>query len=260
MRLSNIQSLTEQRIMRITINRPECLNALNSHTLHELHHVIDQAASDHDVRVVVLTGAGEKAFVAGADIAEIRALNEKEAKQFTLLGQQLMLKIQNLGKPVIAAINGFALGGGCELALACTLRIASENALLGLPEIKLGLLPGFGGTQRLARIVGSGRAFELILSGTPINANKALNWGLFNQVVPLDQLATCVTKLAVQLANSAPLAIRGILNAVNSGIDLPLEDGLAIEVSEFLDILKTEDMQEGTSAFLDRRSAEFKGR
>ena len=168
-------------------------------------------------------------------------------------------EIQNLGKPVIAAINGYALGGGCELALACTLRIASENALIGLPEISLGIIPGFGGTQRLTRITGNGRSFEMMLSGKPITANKALDWGLFNQVVTAEQLPQSTDQLATQLAKSAPLAMRAILEAVHQGADLPLEDGLEIEKNEFIKICRTEDMREGTSAFLEKRKAIFKG-
>ena len=260
MNLSNIQIQTGERIMRITIDRPESLNALNTKTLEELSRVIDQAAADDEVRVVVITGAGDKAFIAGADIAEIQALDEDSVKEFGYLGHETLLKIQNLGKPVIAAVNGYALGGGCELALACTLRIASENSLIGLPEISLGIIPGFGGTQRLTRITGNGRSLEMMLSGKPIAAGKALDWGLFNQVVPHEKLAETTDKLAAQLANSAPLAMRGILDAVHRGANLPLEDGLAIEIDQFIKICRTEDMLEGTSAFLEKRRAVFKGR
>jgi enoyl-CoA hydratase len=167
--------------------------------------------------------------------------------------------IQNLGKPVIAAVNGFALGGGCELALACTLRIASDNAMIGLPEIKLGLLPGFGGTQRMTQVAGVGRALEMMLSGNPISADKALAWGIFNQVVRQDQLYATVDDLAFKLANSAPLAMRSILSVVHGGLDLPLEDGLKLEAKEFVKTCQTRDMQEGTAAFLEKREAKFNG-
>jgi enoyl-CoA hydratase len=260
MNFSNIQIQTGERVMRITINRPASLNALNTKTLEELSLAIDQAAADDEVHVVVITGAGDKAFVAGADIAEIQALDEDSVKEFGYLGHETMLKFENLGKPVIAAVNGYALGGGCELALACTLRIASDNALIGLPEISLGIIPGFGGTQRLPRIVGAGRGFEMMLSGKPITAAKAMEWGLFNHIVAQEQLEETTGKLAAQLAKSAPLAMRGILDAVHQGVDLPLEDGLATEMAEFFEICQTQDMQEGTSAFLEKRKAIFKGR
>ena len=259
MNLSNIQVQTGQRGMRITIDRPKSLNALNRKTLEELKLAIDKAASDDEVRVVIITGAGDKAFVAGADITEIQAVDESSVRPFVQAGHDTMAKIQNLGKPVIAAINGYALGGGCELALACTLRIASENALLGLPEISLGIIPGFGGTQRLTRITGNGRAFEMMLGGKPITAEKALDWGLVNQVVPQEQLMDVVEHLAKGLTASAPLAMQGILNAVHRGVDLPLEDGLAAEIDEFEKVCLTQDMREGTSAFLEKRKAKFKG-
>jgi len=257
---SNIQVQTAERVMRITINRPKSLNALNAKTMGELSQAIEQAASNDEVRVVVITGAGDKAFIAGADIAELQALDENSIKQLGRLAHETLASIQNLGKPVIAAINGYALGGGCELALACTLRIASENALIGLPEITLGVIPGYGGTQRLQRITGIGRALEMMLSGKPINAKTALDWGLFNQVVTQEQLAVTTDQMAARLANSAPLAIRAILETVHRGADLPLKDGLAIERDKFLKICGTQDMQEGTSAFLEKRKAIFTGR
>lgn len=257
---ANIRIESGERVMRITIDRPKSLNALNSQTLEELSLAIDQAAADDDIRVVVITGGGDKAFVAGADIAEIQALDDVTGKEFVELGHGTMNKIQHLGKPVIAAINGYALGGGCELALACTLRIASDNALIGLPEISLGIIPGFGGTQRLARITGSGRALELMLSGKPITAQKALDWGVLNLVVKPGELMEATDKLANQLAASAPLAMRAIMRAVNSGADLPLGDGLEIEKGQFDEIRQSEDMREGTTAFLEKRKAQFKGR
>lgn len=259
MNLKNIQVKTGECIMRITINRPKSLNALNSETLEELTLAIDLAAKDDDIRVVIITGAGDKAFVAGADISELQARGEDAIRQLGSLGHGLMTKIQYLGKPVIAAINGYALGGGCELALACSLRVASDSAMIGLPEISLGLIPGYGGTQRLTRITGSGRALEMMLTGKPIPANKALDWGLLNQVVPQAQLEEATGKLATQLAKSAPLAVRNILGVVHQGLDRSLEDGLAIEKEAFTKICQTEDALEGTSAFLEKRKAVFKG-
>jgi enoyl-CoA hydratase len=259
MNFSNLQTQTDQRIMRITINRPQSLNALNAKTIEELSRAIDQAASDDEVRVVVITGAGDKAFVAGADITEIQTLDEATTAEFVERGHATMLKIQNLGKPVIAAINGYALGGGCELALACTLRVGSDNALMGLPEISLGIIPGFGGTQRLARIVGTGRGLEMMLGGKPINAKQALDWGLLNQVVEQEDLLEATYKLAAHLSKSAPIAMQSIMDAVNRGADLPLEDGLEIEKNQFVKICGTQDMREGTTAFLEKRKANFKG-
>lgn len=259
MKPSNIQVDTDQRIMRITIDRPKSLNALNTRTIEELGQAIDQAAGHDEIRVVVITGAGDKAFVAGADIAEIQSLDEDGIRAFGDLGHATMNKIQHLGKPVIAAVNGYALGGGCELALACTLRIASDNALVGLPEITLGIIPGFGGTQRLTRITGSGRSLEMMLTGKPINAQKALDWGLFNLVVGQQELESATHKLAAHLAKSAPRAMRSIIDAVNRGEDLPLEDGLAIEKDQFVSICRTQDMREGTTAFLEKRKAVFRG-
>ena len=259
MNLSNLLIHTDQRVMRITINRPNSLNALNAKTIEELSGAIDQAASDDAIRVVVITGAGDKAFVAGADITEIQTLDKNTTAHFVQRGHETMLKIQNLGKPVIAAINGYALGGGCELALACTLRIGSENALMGLPEISLGIIPGFGGTQRLSRIIGTGRGLEMMLGGKPITAQKALDWGLLNQVVEQGQLMEAVDQLAAHLSKSAPIAMHAIMDAVNKGADLPLEDGLEIEKDEFVKICGTQDMREGTTAFLEKRKANFKG-
>jgi enoyl-CoA hydratase len=260
MKPSNIKVQTVDRVMRISIDRPKSLNALNLKTMEELSQAVGQAATKDEVRVVVITGVGNKAFVAGADIAELRSLDENSIRQLGHLAHQTLLKIQHLGKPVIAAVNGYALGGGCELALACTLRIASENALIGLPEITLGVIPGYGGTQRLPRIIGTGRAFEMMLGGKPITAETALDWGLFNQVVRQEQLAETTQRLAIKLAKSAPLAIREILETVHRGTELPLEDGLAVERDGFVRICQTRDMQEGTSAFLEKRKAVFQGR
>lgn len=244
----------------ITINRPDKLNALNRATLEELEQAIAAADGNADLRVLVLTGAGDKAFVAGADINEIRRQSAVEARAFSAMGQRLMSRIQACDKPVIAAINGFALGGGMELALACHLRIASANARLGLPEIKLGIMPGFGGTQRLLRLVGTGRALEMTLSGEPVTAERAEQLGIVNRVVEQAGLTATVMELAEQLSKAAPEAVRGILQAIHQGADTDLHTALALETARFALCCATEDMQEGTSAFLEKRTPEFTGR
>lgn len=253
--------LTEDReaVRTITVNRPDKLNALNRQTLLELHQAMSDADSNEAVRVIVLTGAGEKAFVAGADIGEIRQQSAVQARAFSAMGQNLMRLIQSLDKPVIAAINGFALGGGMELALACHLRIASNNARLGLPEIRLGIMPGFGGTQRLLRLVGTTRALEMTLTGEPITAGRAEALGIVNRVVEPGELETAVAELAGQLAKAAPEAVRGILQAINQGADADLQTGLALETARFALCCATEDMKEGTGAFLEKRAPRFKG-
>jgi len=248
-----------EAVRTITVNRPDKLNALNRQTLLELLEAMDAAQADEGVRVIVLTGSGEKAFVAGADIGEIREQTAVEARAFSAMGQDLMSRIQASDKPVIAAINGFALGGGMELALGCHLRFASSNARLGLPEIKLGIMPGFGGTQRLLRLVGTTRALELTLTGEPITAERAEALGIVNQVVEPDELETTVGDMAARLAKAAPEAVRGILQAVNQGAETDLQTGLALETARFALCCATEDMKEGTSAFLEKRAPEFKG-
>ncbi len=246
-------------IRRITLNRPDKLNALNRETLTELHAAFSDAASDTGVRVVVLTGAGPKAFVAGADIAEMNGLSPAQARDFSAHGQALMTRIERLGKPVIARLNGFALGGGLELAMACHLRIAADTAKLGQPEINLGLVPGFGGTQRLLRLAGRGVALELCLLGAPITAARAAELGVITRVVPADQLDADVDALATQLANSAPLALRGILDAIVLGGEAPIDTGLDHETQVFAVTFSTQDMKEGTDAFLARRKPSFTG-
>ena len=250
----------DQGVLNVTINRPEKLNALNIQVLTELMSVISNEAASSEVRCVVITGAGDKAFVAGADIAELRGLSPEGLQSNAALGKSLMSAIENLGKPVIAAVNGFALGGGCELAMACHLRIASSSALLGLPEVQLGLMPGYGGTQRLLRLVGQGRSLEMMLSGKPVNAQKALEYGLVNQVVEPDELVSFTGALASKLARSAPCAMKSILEAVVGGADVSLEQGLTLENRLFEGLFETDDMREGTSAFLEKRKPEFKGR
>ncbi len=244
----------------VTINRPKVLNALNTQTMDELRRAVLDAKSDESVRVLILTGAGEKAFVAGADINELAVQTPTSGREHALAGQHVFDLIENLGKPVIAAINGFALGGGCELAMACTLRLAADTARLGQPEIALGLIPGYAGTQRLPRIVGKGKAMEIILTGTPIAADEAYRIGLVNRVVPAAELMTEARALAGQLAKSAPIAMRYIINAVNKGVEIPFAEACQYEATLFGLVASTEDMREGTTAFLAKRKAEFKGR
>ncbi len=255
-----VHSAADGAIVHITIDRQDKLNALNRVVLAQLQAAFETASGSPDIRCVVLTGAGTRAFVAGADIGEIQALGRENAGKFVKQGHELMSLIENLGKPVIAAINGFALGGGCELALACTLRIAASTAQLGLPEVGLGLIPGFGGTQRLSRLIGRGRALEMMLTGVPVNADQAKDWGLVNAVAEPEKLAEKVNKLAGRLARSAPCAMRAILKAVHGGADLDLALGLAVEAEQFAKMCTTQDMREGTSAFLQKRKPEFKGK
>ena len=244
----------------ITINRPKVLNALNTQTMDELRRVILELKQDDDVRVVILTGAGEKSFVAGADINELAVQTPVSGREHALAGQHVLDLVENMGKPVIAAINGFALGGGCELAMACTLRLAADTAKLGQPEIALGLLPGYAGTQRLPRLVGKGKAMEVILTGTPIAADEAQRIGLVNRVVPAAELMAEARKLAAQLAKSAPIAMRYIINAVNKGVEMPFAEACQYEATLFGLVASTDDMREGTTAFLEKRKPEFKGR
>ena len=253
--------LVEDRagVRRITLNRPDKLNALNYATLSELHDAFAAAGEDASVRVVVLTGAGPKAFVAGADIAEMNGLSPLQGRDFSRHGQRLMSRIEQLGKPVLAMVNGFALGGGLELAMACHLRLAADTAKLGQPEVNLGLVPGFGGTQRLLRLVGRGAALELCLTGQPVDAARALQLGLVTRVVPADQLEAETQKLAEHLAALAPQALRGVLDAVLIGGESPLEAGLDYETQVFAVAFSTQDMKEGTGAFLARRKPEFVG-
>ncbi|WP_448142374.1 enoyl-CoA hydratase/isomerase family protein [Stenotrophomonas bentonitica] len=244
----------------ITVNRPDKLNALNRETLEALDSAFLAAGQEESVRVVVLTGAGPKAFVAGADIAEMNGLTPVQGRDFSLLGQAVMRRIERLPKPVIARINGFALGGGLELAMACHLRVAADSARVGQPEINLGLIPGFGGSQRLLRLCGRAATLELLLLGAPITAARALQLGIVNEVVAADALDARVNELSTQLARSAPLALRGILDAVHVGGECTLADGLEYESAQFGLMFATEDMREGTSAFLARRPPVFQNR
>jgi enoyl-CoA hydratase len=247
-------------VVLVTINRPRVLNALNTQTLDELRRVVLDLKQDDGVRVIVVTGAGEKAFVAGADINELAVLSAAAGREHALAGQHVFDLIENLGKPVIAAINGFALGGGCELAMACTLRLAADTAKLGQPEINLGLIPGYAGTQRLARLVGTGRALEIILTGTPIAAAEAERIGLVNRVVPAADLLNEAKKLAGQLAAQAPIAVRYIIAAINKGVEMGFAESSVFEATLFGLVASTADMREGTRAFLEKRKAEFKGK
>jgi len=260
--MSTSTLLIEDRpgVRSIAINRPEKLNALNRQTLSELHAAFADAEVDPAVRVVVLRGTGGKAFVAGADITEFASASPVEAREFSRYGQQLMSRIEALGKPVIALIDGFALGGGMELAMACHLRIAGERARFGQPEINLGIIPGFGGTQRLLRLAGRQATLELCLTGSPIDAQRALALGIINAVVAQDALEAEVAARADQLAAAAPIAMRGILDAVLVGGESPLPVALEFETQCFAVCASSEDMREGTQAFLARRRAEFRGR
>jgi len=244
----------------VTVNRPQVLNALNTQTIDDLRRAILDLKSDDSVRAVVLTGAGEKAFVAGADINELAVQTPTGGREHALTGQHVFDLVENMGKPVIAAINGYALGGGCELAMACTLRLAADTAKLGQPEIALGLMPGYAGTQRLPRLVGKGRAMEIILTGTPITADEALRIGLVNRVCPAAELMAESKKLAQQLAKAAPIALCYIINAVNKGVEMPFAEACQYEATLFVLVAATDDMREGTAAFLQKRKAEFKGR
>jgi len=244
----------------VTFNRPKVLNALNAQTLSELASVIDQCRSDDAVRAVVLTGAGEKSFVAGADINELAVLSPVQGKTHARRGQAIFDAIETLGKPVIAAVNGFALGGGCELAMACTMRIAADTARFGQPEINLGIIPGYAGTQRLPRLVGKGIAMEILLSGDMISAQRAFEIGLVNRVVPAADLMAEAKKVAQMLASKAPIATRYIIEAVNQGMDAAFPVGEALEISLFGTVASSEDMREGTKAFLEKRKAEWKNK
>ena len=247
-------------VRTITINRPDKLNALNAATLDALHDAFSAAAADPGVRVVVLTGAGQKAFVAGADISEMNGLTPVQGRDFSLRGQRMMRAVETMPKPVIAMVNGFALGGGLELAMCCHLRIAAETAKIGQPEVSLGLIPGFGGSQRLLRLAGRAATLELCLTGAPIDAARALQLGIVNRMVTADALETETMALAAQLARSAPLALRGVLDCVNFGGECGIEEGLAYEAAQFGLMFATDDMREGTTAFLERRKPSFVGR
>lgn len=243
----------------VTVNRPDKLNALNAATLDALDAAFAAAIADEAVRAIVLTGAGPKAFVAGADIAEMNGLTPVQGRDFSLRGQRMMRRVERSPKPVIAMVNGFALGGGLELAMCCHLRIAADTARVGQPEINLGLIPGFGGTQRLLRLAGRAATLELCLLGTPIDAARARELGIVNRVVPAAELEAQTMAIAMQLAAAAPLALRGTLDCVNHGGECGIEEGLEYEAAQFGLMFSTQDMREGTGAFLERRKPVFGG-
>jgi enoyl-CoA hydratase len=255
----NLLVTRQGAVALVTINRPKVLNALDSRTLEQLHALAGDLAADAGVRAVIITGAGDRAFVAGADIRELERFTPSEAGDYARRGQETFDRIERMGKPVIAAINGFALGGGCELAMACTLRLAAETAQFAMPEVNLGLLPGFAGTQRLPRLVGRAKALDLLLTGRQITAEAALEIGLVSRVVPDASLLAETTALAEALAAKAPVAVRSIIDVVYRGSDLPLADGERLEAESFAAITATADMREGVSAFLARRKPVFRG-
>ena len=257
--LANVLYEKSNGIARVIINRPKVLNALNTPTWADLRTVFENARDDDRVRGIILTGAGDKAFIAGADISELAQAGAFEAEESSRFGQAVLELIENLGKPVVAAINGFALGAGCETAMACTIRIAVENAKFGQPEVKLGLLPGGGGTQRLPRLVGKGRALQLILSGEMIDAQEAYRIGLVNEVVSAANLMARAETILKQISANAPIAIKFALAATNKGLDTSQSEGFALEASYFGICAATDDKKEGTSAFLEKRAPQFHG-
>ncbi|MFZ1687910.1 MAG: enoyl-CoA hydratase-related protein [Flavobacteriales bacterium] len=246
-------------VRTITINRPDKLNALNRDTINELDHALSAADLDKSVRVVILTGSGPKAFVAGADIKEFAHFSVEEGKALSADGQKKLFDhVENMSKPMIAAVNGFALGGGLELAMSCHIRVASDNARMGLPEVSLGVIPGYGGTQRLARLVGKGKAMEMIFTAGMIKADEALQWGLVNYVVAQDGLLAKCNELAAAIMKNSPTALAAAIRAVNAGYQ-PGTDGMKFEIEEFGKCFSTADFKEGTSAFMEKRAANFKG-
>ncbi|HEY9433397.1 MAG TPA: enoyl-CoA hydratase-related protein [Blastocatellia bacterium] len=258
--LKNVLYEKKGAIAYVTLNRPKVLNALNQQTWEDLRAAFEDTRDDAEVRGVILTGAGDKAFIAGADISELANVTAVEAQNSSRYGQEVLNLIEDLGKPVVAAVNGFALGGGCETAMACTIRVASENAKFGQPEVKLGVIPGGGGTQRLPRLVGKGRALQLILSGEMIGAQEAYRIGLVNEVVPAADLITRAEAILKQIFANAPIAVKFALEAVNKGLETNLAEGLSLEAALFRLCAGTEDKKEGTQAFLQKRAAQFQGR
>lgn len=260
MELQSLKLSTRESVAVLTVDRPQKLNAMDAATMAELDRAFSHLASDDAVRAVIVTGAGEKAFIAGADIQELARETATTGHATALRGQSIFRRIETLGKPVIAAINGFALGGGLELALACHLRVAAEGAKLGLPEVTLGAIPGYGGTQRLSRLVGRGRAYEMILTGDPVDAAEALRIGLVNRVVPKEALLETAEALARRMVRNAPLALRHALLAIDQGVEVDLEKGLLLEATLFGILCGTEDLKEGMTAFLEKRKAAFHGK
>jgi enoyl-CoA hydratase/carnithine racemase len=260
MNYENLLYEVRDAVAYITFNRPKVLNALNRQTMQELLISLGAAKLDDAVRVVILTGAGEKAFIAGADINELAQQTPVDGKEMSIFGQGVLRILETMGKPSIAAINGFALGGGCELALACSIRLASRNAKLGQPEVKLGILPGYGGSQRLARLCGKGVAHELVLGADMISADEAMRIGLVNHVYEPAELMPAAEALAKKIAANAPLAVQYAMEAIEHGMEMPQEEGLFLEATLFGLCCATEDMKEGTRAFLEKRPAQFKGK
>jgi enoyl-CoA hydratase len=260
LKLENVVYDKKGPIGYVTLNRPKVMNALNKATINELQGVFEDARNDSAVRGVILTGAGEKAFAAGADIAEIANNTAVEAEEATRRGQALTDLIENLGKPVIAAVNGFALGGGCELAMACTIRIAAESAKFGQPEVRLGVMPGYGGTQRMPRLIGRGRALKLILSGEVIDASEAYRIGLVDELEPDTHVIERAETVLKKIMANAPLSVRYALEAVNKGLETSVAEGLLLEASLFAICTSTDDKKEGTSAFMEKRSPNFRGK
>ena len=258
--LENVLYEKKSAIAYVTVNRPKVLNALSQRTWEDLRAAFEFARDDADVRGVILTGAGDKAFIAGADIGELARITAVEAEKSSSYGQEVLNLVENLGKPVIAAVNGFALGGGCETAMACTIRVAAESAKFGQPEVKLGIIPGGGGTQRLPRLVGKGRALQLILSGEIISAQEAYRIGLVNEVVPVADLIKRAEAILRQILSNAPLAVKYSLEAVNRGLETSQAEGQSLEASLFGLCAGTEDKKEGTQAFLQKRPAQFQAR
>ncbi len=259
MDFENILVAIDNGIGQITINRPSKLNALNVATIQELHDAFESLENNADVRVIIITGEGEKAFVAGADISEFGGLNKADAMLLAKRGQDTFARIENSSKPIVAAVNGFALGGGCELAMSCHFRVAAENAKFGQPEVNLGLIPGYGGTQRLVQLIGKGKAMELLMSANMIDANEAKQLGLVNYVTTADTLLEHTKKILDIINSKAPLAVAACIKAANAVYD-ESKDGYALEIEEFGNAFATEDMKEGTTAFLEKRKANFTGK
>ena len=260
MEFNNVLLEKEGNIAILTINRPKALNALNSETLQDLDKALEQLENESDIYAVILRGAGDKSFVAGADISEMKNLNEEQGKEFGLLGNKVFRRLENLDKPVIAAISGFALGGGCELAMACDIRIASEKAKFAQPEAGLGITPGFGGTQRLPRLVGTGVAKEMIYTGRIVKADEALRIGLINKVVSPELLMEEAKKLADMISINAPIAVKLCKDAINRGTQVDIDSAIIIETNDFGKCFDTEDQKEGMSAFIERREKNFKNK
>lgn len=260
MQFNNLLVEIRDGIAFLTINRPDKLNALNKETMQELKKAFEHFRESEEVKAVIVTGAGEKAFVAGADISEIHELDMNTGEAFSVEGHEILTLIETLPKPVIAAVNGYALGGGCELALACHIRLASENAQFGQPEVKLGIIPGYGGTVRLPRLVGKGKAMQMVLSGGMLSAKDARCFGLVDEVYPASELLSKAEELARTIISMGPLAVATAIRAINEGLELPLAEAKKLEARLFGEICATEDMKEGTKAFMEKRKAQFKGK